>query len=357
MKVALIAGNDWLSVEASTFRRLSIGLVDERVNVLRVVPDEGIGGQIEFAGKAISYGSTDWGLLRQWRLFQTLRRLREAKVDLIHVLDGEFQLVGRVLARRLGVPVVCSLWSKQDVDRAHLARVGSPTAYICPTASLTRYCKQRVSEVAVVELVRPGVHVAEEVRPPLGNVEASVSCLVIGDGRADDHYRAMLAGFSAARSELPQAMLFHYAFTHEQHHLWQVCREMGLLDQVTIVPHDPEHRDILVQADVVVQPQVSGRVRTLTLAAMGSARPVIATADPMLDYLVQSDTAQLVDVAAPEGWSRCFRDLVSKPRTYQALGESARRYVAARHSAAAFVNGTLEVYRRITEPEPLPFAG
>ena len=108
--------------------------------------------------------------------------------------------------------------------------------------------------------------------------------MVVGDGRADGYYLSLLEGLAQVRDRLPQAMFFLEAVGRDQHRLWQAAEQLGLLGQVSLVAEDPDNRELLFQADVVIQPQPGGVVRPLVLEAMVYGRPVIATADGMIDY-------------------------------------------------------------------------
>ena len=108
MKVALIADSLWLMHELTTFRRLVVGLLDEQVRVVRVVPQWAVGeaDQLAIAGHAMAYPVAAWHWLRDRRLKQLADQLREQEVDLLHVLDASLQRVGMALGEAMNVPVI-----------------------------------------------------------------------------------------------------------------------------------------------------------------------------------------------------------------------------------------------------------
>jgi glycosyltransferase involved in cell wall biosynthesis len=204
--------------------------------------------------------------------------------------------------------------------------------------------------------IPPGVYRADEsVEPPLRSPTESLNIVVMGDGRLDRYYEALMEGMVRTRAKLPHAMYFFYSVDADQHAIWQHARRLDLLNQITLVPVDPATRDLMIRADVMIQPQPLGRARTLILEAMAAGRPIIATEDPVLDYLRANETAALMPHAVPDAWATLLAQLVIEPARFIALGESARQYVNTHHTASQFIARTMELYQQVVTPTALPF--
>lgn len=359
MKVALIADSLWLMQELTTFRRLAVGLLDEQVRLVRVMPQWAVGEQdhLAMAGAALAYPVASWHWLRDRRLKQLAEQLREQDVDLLHVLDASLQRVGIALGQELNLPVVCSLWTREFADQLAASSGGVSMAYAAATDDLVERAKRRLGSTATVVKVPPGVYTVprEALKLPLSRPTESLSVLVIGNGNADVHFQAMLEAMALVREQLGHANYFIYCGTADQHAVWQMAERFKLLNQVSFVPGEPGSRDLMVQADVVIAPQPTGRARTLLLEAMGAARPVLAAEDPVLDFLRGGETAILLPSLTPEDWAAWLKRLVTEPQRFIDLGLSAQQYVQQHHSASRFVVRILELYHRMAAPQNLPF--
>ena len=355
MKAALLADGLWINEEASTVRFYAVGLTDEQVRVVPVTPIGCQRPRLSLITERLYFRSSK---VSWWR--RTPRRLaeqlRELEVDLLHAMDGSIYPLARMLGAALEVPVICSCWSTAELARIALAGHDVSTVFVLPTPALAQRGRELLGEKTTIELVRPGVlGGSEEVAEPLADPESALCCLVIGDGKVDVDYLSLLRGVTMVRSRLPQLQLLLYAMGGDHHRLWQAASKLDLLGHVNLVDSAPQTRQLLVQADVLMVPQPLGAVRTVVLEAMAAKRPVIAAVDPMLDYLLEGKTARLIAEATADRWAEHFDQLVSMPRAFRSLGQSAAAYVKEHHQASRCVEQLLKIYRQATG-EPLQFA-
>jgi hypothetical protein len=356
MHVALIANTAWLDEELATLHHIVVGLIDESTRVVQVLPR----GRAE--GETVSFGSRlSWREGRQrWLNRRALRGLagplRERGVGLIHALDGRLWLGALDLAAQLNVPALLSANSGMDVGLAtRLAdRVAKhPSAITCATAPLTELMRQAVGGAAPIQHVSPGVH--------LGKVsdrrDEETPCIVVsGDGGSDEHTAALLQGAKLAIAEHPSLQLFFDGQRQDPHKLWRAISRKGLLANATLIPRRLGHREVLLRAGALLHPQPLGRARTLTLRAMAHAVPVIACADPLLDYLIDGTTARVIHDPTPDNWAKTIVGFASKPGPWRELGRSAKRWVGDHRLASTQLETLLRVYRELAG-EPIAFPG
>jgi len=105
---------------------------------------------------------------------------------------------------------------------------------------------------------------------------------------------------------------------------------------------------LLLRADVLVHPQTSGRMRGLTLQAMAHGLPVVARQDPMVDHLIDGETARVLELPDAEDWQRHLADLVNDPAQRRSLGLAARQWVNQQRLASTSVAQALHAYRTLT---------
>lgn len=357
MKAALLADPIWLMAEATTLKRLAVGLLDEGVQLVPIVPaafdpDE---ADLSVAAEVLRYEPSGWRIVRDWRIGRLAERLVELDVDVIHALSGSMERPAVRLGQELELPVITSVWSTAAAATLE-AGEGVKIQYTAPTRAIADTARSGLDPSHTVKVVRPGVFPSgdEPIAPPLDDPDHPPSFLVIGDGRLDEAYESLLQGMARIEKRIDGAMFFFYAIGSEQHKLWRAAESLGLQERVSWVPVGAASRELLVQADVVVQPQASGTVRTIVLEAMRSGRPVIAAADGALDYLVEHRTARLLESPSPGDWAEALLQVQTDRDGLVTLGTSAAKFVRDRHSASKFVGAILDLYRAAA-PQPMPF--
>lgn len=348
MKVALLADSAWLVREASTLAHLAIGLTNEQVRVVPVVPLGYELDHLSLVTDKVSYQPSPWRILRGYGIRRSVEALRELDVDVVHALSGTMAWGAVILGRALGVPVVCSCWSSDELD-VIARKWASLSGCTFATAGLLDLAKEQYGESDVMELARPGVLVGSGVaQAPLADPSNSLCCLVLSNGRDDYYNLSLLDALAGLGDEMKQVQLFIYTASASKQRLWQAAEKRGLLGQVNFIGGDLATRRLALQADVLIQVQPDGCARSIVLQAMATGRPVVAAADPMIDYLIEGRTARLVTQISAERWAECFSQLVNAPRSFVALGASAKEYVKAEHSAFGFVSVILNMYQTVT---------
>jgi hypothetical protein len=357
MKVALMASPAWVSREASNMRRLIVGLTNEQVRVVPVVGQADGERYLSLVTDHVAYEPAIWSWMDRFYAGRLAEQLRGQEVDLVHVLDGKAAPLGSAVSHKLGVPVVCSCWSTGDLTRHKAGRSHEPAAYLVPTEPLASLARQQLGPAPQIELVRPGVFVPSDIdTSSLAEPGSSLCCLVILEGAADEHFSVLLEAVASLRQTMPQLMLFLYAPNTNPRRFWQAARRLDLLDQVNLVGSEPGTRQLLVQVDLVLRPQPTGRVYGIGLEAMGAGCPVIGVADPIIDYLIDGQTARILDQPTADRWARELARAVDQPESLRRIGQAARAHIQQNHTVSQYVSGILHVYRSVSGA-PLPFSG
>ncbi len=372
MHVALIANTAWLDEELAVFRHLVVGLLDEQVRVAQVVPT-GLSEEESIAfGERITWTDSSWNYLRRRRIRMLADALEELGVNLVHALDGRMWEGALDLAQALNVAAVFTANSAMDVTQARrLARQLDPsrTAFAAGTQPLAQAIEREVAETQVlVEYIPPGVIVpdggmdqrleqaAEQAAESSPSDTHPLCAVITGNGRYDDDYEALCAALASILKEHPQSQFFLDGMGDEQHQLWQAAQRHNLLANLSFVPRRLGHRELLLRADLLLQPQALGRTRSITLQAMAAGKPVIARNDPWLDYLIDDTTAWVIDDAAPEPWVAALRRAFEHPEQARQLGRSARQWIRHNRPVSRHVDHTRMLYHRVTG-EGIKFPG
>jgi hypothetical protein len=313
-------------------------------------------------------------------------------------MDGRLWPAALHLAGKLNCPVVLTANSHLDVPlaarlfkhHAHLRLAVAPT-----TEPLAEALAPNIQGQHLLRIIRPGVHLQLPAKPPPESPESPEStdipatsqsheassdesssslpevktseggyagagrplCAVISGGNTfDSEYEALFIGLAPIVMAYPQAQFFLDGQGHDQHLIWQAAQKLGLLANISLAPRRLGHRELLLGADVLIHPQPVGRSRGLTLQAMARRIPVLAHADPWLDYLNPDVTAWLIDRPHPELWTQAIERLVNQPADAKALGQSAKRWVNEHHLASTHMEQTIRLYQE-TLGESFKFPG
>lgn len=361
MQVALITDDLWLDEELGQFKHLIVGLLDEGVQVVQVVPEATDEEHLTAFGQKLRYGQLGKLPLRRWFLRRLENKLKDMNVSLLHALDSRSWRGTLDIARKLDLPVTLSLSGGRDLDRAARLHKAYPTVrigYLTATDPLARGLRDRIGPEAFIQTVRIGVHLPEkpnfQLHPPT-QVEEHIPCLIVtGNGTCDAAYEQLFLGLAHVIAKHHQLQVFLDIQGQTQHRFWHAAKRRGLLANLSFVPHRLGHRDLMLHADMLIAPQALGDARSLTLQAMAQGIPIVAQIDPWLDYLIDGQTARLLDKPNPEQWRDVLCELLSDRQQLMHMSQRGREWIDEHHVPAVQVNEILAIYRRLVG-EAIPF--
>lgn len=355
MKVALVADADWLKHEATLFRHLLYGLLDESVRAVPIIPFQSLPYALDLFSEIMHYTPSALPLINAWRVRMLGGKLKTQNIDLVHVLDSPLASAGVALGHMLNVPVVCGCWAADDAK--HVAGRHAIHSVVVPTTAMAEVAQQKRNRGAAIEVARPGVMRFDNLPTPLSQSSQSLCLMIIVTGKIDPPTQALFEAISRLQRDhhVGQMQLFVYCTQDKPHRLWQLVRDLGLLGMLNLVGSDPGSQRLLMRADAVLQPQSLDKFRTVSLLAMGAGRPVIAAPSPTADYLIEDQTAKLVDDPTPEAWLAQLHSMIDQPLPLQEMAERAATYVRDCCGIASFSERMIDIYRRATgEPHHFP---
>jgi len=355
MHIALLASTDWLDDELLSLQHLVVGLIDEQVRVTQVVPPEVPTEDISAFAERVLWGQSRWDVLNRRRRRQLAPTLRSLGVDLVHALDRSLWSGAAALGEALGAPVALGINAPDDVEpliKLAPKLSAARTAVVATSDPIGRAVEQHVEPALKTETIPLGVHPGEPVRER-GDDDA-LCAVVTGSGQPDAYYEALLQALVPFVQRYPQAQFFFDGQGTDQHALWQHASRLGLLANLSLVPRRLGHHELLVRADVLIQPPPQHRVRSLTLQAMANGVPVVSIDDPWVDHLIDGQTAWLVPQAHAHAWSEQVNRLMREPGAARALGQRAVEWIRRHRLASQQVAGNIQLYRAMTG-ETLPF--
>tara|TARA_Y100000588_G_scaffold381301_1_gene466740 strand:- start:507 stop:1718 length:1212 start_codon:yes stop_codon:yes gene_type:complete len=355
MQVALMANTAHLTDEQSMFRFLVVGLLDEQIQVIQMLP-QGTSEVASFA-KSMLWQEGLGGHVSRLAVASLSDQLIDQQVSVLHAVDGQLWEPVLHLGRRLHLPVVLSMTSVSQLSQVKRLRrriSANCTAFCVATKSLAKAVSQLVSDSILVEVIPLGVPMPSQFT---GAFSSEIPSIVItGTGCLDEDYQLVLEQLVRLAGQYPDLLLFFEASGGEdQRQIWQAARRFGLHAQCNFIPSRLRRRDWLADAQMLVVPQALGAARSIVLAAMACGLPVLAQRDPWLDYLRDGQTAWLVDAPDSQSWAQLLQRPLEDIDQTRCLVASARKWVAEHHTAAMQVAKMVDLYRRVAgEAYPFP---
>lgn len=358
MHVALLTNRAWLDEELTPFQHLVVGLIDERVRVAQVVPEDVSPDDLSAFGDHVVWRESTMPMLNQHRLSGLDEALGALGVDLIHAMDGRLWRSGLKLAAAMDVPIVLSAYSMLDVRLSQKVLPGRDPARVAVTAAtepIINAIRPAAPDDMLLATVGTGVH-SHEARTAPPKPDQSLCVIVCGNGVLDPDYETLLRSIADFIELYPTSQFFFDGQGSGQHQIWKAANAMGLLGNISLTPRRIGHRNMLLRSHALIHPQALGRARSLTLRAMARGMPVIARQDPALDYLIHDQNAIVLDQPDAGDWTEQLIRLVDQPDWFNKLGQSAAQWVHEHRPSSHQINGILDIYRRITG-QTIPFEG
>jgi len=358
MQVALVANTAWLDEELAMFRQVVIGLIDEQIRTVQVLPQVIEEDDAVAFGERMSWTDSSWSLLRRRHLAGLADALRERGVNVVHALDGRLWKGAYDLAERIGCAAVFQSGSQMDIGQLPWLRRrldSSRMALAALTEPLAEIMRETMGPQALIETIPAAAHAGsaeleiirgQQLRKDVN--ESGICAVISGNAQCDEDYEALFEALARLLEEFPQIQCFVDNMGLAQHELWKAVQRYGILGNLSFVPRRLGHRELLLRADVLIHPQALGRSRGLTLHAMASGMPVIARADPWLDYLIDDQTAWVIDQASPAHWSARIRQLMDNPQSAADLGRRAREWIQKNRPVSRQVDQYRHLYHRLT---------
>ena len=292
---------------------------------------------LERAGIEVLYlnARNVWGL---WGLVRRLTALlKQKRPDLIQTFLFHANLVGRIAARRAGVPwVVSGIRVAEQGSRWHLwaDRVTSRLVdrYVCVSQAVGCFSVAKGGLPADRLVVIPN---GIDLQKYPASSAAQPQSLGIGPGRRLITYvgrlerqkgvRWLLETASRWLNRLPDWDLLLVGKGPERPGLERLCRDQGIAGRVHFVGWRPDVPEILAASDLLVLPSIWEGMPNVVLQAMASRLPVVATdVEGVRELLGQAAAAQTVRYGDSQALCEALVRLLSHPEAAAELGRANR---------------------------------
>lgn len=363
LRVLILTDELFAVREQPLLTRLEVGLADEGVRVAHAMPEAA--ASFTSAGliaRTLTYPQRKFRFAVPVTARALIRGLSELStsedwedLDLIHVFGGAAWSLGVELARELETPLVLEVWRMGLAERAfHFAsQIEPPPIYLAPDVAIERALRVEPARLAI-RTAPWGVLTPSTFGSKLPDDRAA-SVMLVGTGRDKPAFSAALEGLAIAIQNGHELMIFCDALAARRANLWALAKKLGILDHLSLIPDLEGRRELLLEGDILIQPDASGEQRSITLEAMANAMIVLAASDPSVSVLQDGRTARVVPRPEARLWAEVLSEIFKDRERARRLGHEARKYIADNRRASDYVKAVLETYTLATRGEVLPF--
>lgn len=290
--------------------------------------------------------------------------LREENIDVLHTHLSHANILGGILGRIAGIPVVATLhnvWSpltRGPYTRSLLERLVLRLLMkklIAVGHVVAKTYRDFFTQNKLLTIPNPVNKVVElselerkELRREITGDAFQVIALSVGRLLPRKGYAELISAFSSIQSQHPNAVLaiagdygMGVEFYQEQ------VRSLGLDSSVRLLGFRKDASALMAVCDVYINSSHWEGLSIAMLEAMSVGVPVLATSVGDAPYLLADGRGVLVPPGDTVILARELSRLLEDHETRRVLGEKGRAYVQQYHSVQAWVDALLEVYTNV----------
>ena len=288
-----------------------------------------------------------------WRL---VRDFAAARPTIVHVhmpwvLSGRDAVAAARLAR---VPVVIAtrqLWIPMHVNAIDHAKFRLLARWIDAYIAVSRRIATQLADEyrvprAKIRVVYNGASIVPR-RPAAAPARRGAPLRVLTIARM--HPQKGLDDLIRAVPRIPNATFAIAGDGPERGYLEECARSLGVADRVAFLGFREDVSDLLDDCDVVVLPSLYEGLPLVLLEAMAREKPIVGTAVPGIDEVLEDGAGVLVPPRDPEALAAAINALAADPDHARRIAARGRERVEARFSVERMVDGVAEVYAEALE--------
>jgi glycosyltransferase involved in cell wall biosynthesis len=316
---------------------------------------------------AESQGVTAWQemvghLLSPQPLFGLLRAIRRQHYDLLHTHDFRTDVLGLLVGRLAGIPVVATTHGYTRVIRRHalyrrldLLALRLCQHVICVSHALQQELlaagldRRRLSVVyngiAAAEVVQKAASSPHTLRHDLGLGTRDAIIMVVGRLSAEKGHTYLLHATRLVAAQRANLCLVIVGDGPLRAELVGEAGEMGIQERVVFLGHRADALALIAQCDLLAIPSLGEALGNVVLEAMALGKPVIGTrAGGIQELILDGETGLVVPSADSQALAAAIGRLIDDPEEAHSMGERGRARVLSEFTVERMADGLAAVF-------------
>lgn len=359
MHAALFIDPERLKRERDWFNRTVVGLVSAGVQITRILPENEPDDERVSLAPAIWYEDSGVPWTARQRHADLAGELSDTKApDVIHAMGRGIWADALDLAQRIERPVVIDVWTADECsDAVRFARKPEVGGVLAAGDRVAAALQELGISRELIQVVPIGVYVKEpgETRkshPSADGKPADAMRGIVGiiaaSGARFDAIAPLLNAFAAISQRFPNFMLFGDFRERDGDKVWRHLKSLDLLDHLSLIPCVQEHRELVLQSDLLLLPAPLNANSSFLLQAMAAPLTTLAVRDPYVDILQQNPCALLLDETADESdWQAALESVLCDVSQAAVFCNEARAWISKRNGVSRQVEILADTYDRI----------
>jgi len=299
---------------------------------------------------------TDIGVVLRLRAM-----LKEMRPDVLHTYLLHGNILGRLIGRLVGVPVI--IGSERTIGQARkwgrlVTRLTNPlTDAVEVNSEIGGKAIERDLGVPSekIELVRSGLDLSvfssanrrDELRSEFGVTADQHLIVYVGRLRTVKGVDYGIRAFASALEQLPNIRMVLAGEGDQRNFLSSLVFELGISEQVEFLGVRNDVPELLNAADSVLMPSLTEGFPRTAIEAMAAGKPVIATnVGGTPEAVIDGETGILVPARDSDALASAIVRLVGDSDLQARLGAAGRERAAQNYSVDKYVSRLDEMYRR-----------
>lgn len=295
--------------------------------------------------------------------FRLRALLKELRPDMLHTYLLHGNILGRLVGRLVGVPVI--IGSERTIGQARrwgrlATRLTNPlTDAVEVNSEIGGRAVERDLGVPSekIELVRSGLDLSvfssacrrEELRSVFGVTVDQHLIVYMGRLRTVKGVEYGIRAFASAVEQQPNIRMVLAGEGDQRNFLESMVRERGLSAQIKFLGVRTDVPELLSAADSVLMPSLTEGLPRTAIEAMAAGKPVIATnVGGTSEAVIDDETGILVPVKDSDSLAAAIVRLVGDAELQVRLGRAGRKRAEQNYSADRYVAQLDDMYRRFT---------
>lgn len=341
-----------------------------RFTIISLYHDQNTPIPAEIRAQGISvYSFSSKGMFNPHRIWQIAQLLHRERCDIIHTHLTYAHIIGVIVGRLIGVPVVASL---HNTEPDPILSLTDDLRYRMETWTLRYGVQQIVAVGTIVGQVNQGrlpadkIHIipnAVAAMPTLPQddriaIRQTLTCdpaspLLISVGRLAPQkgYQDLLTAFAWVHEKYPSATLVIAGYGPLYSDLEGQIKALGLEKVVHLLGARNDVPHLLAASDIFVSASHWEGLPVALLEAMGAGLPIVATNVGDVPEVVIEGTGLVVPAQDPPRLAEAVISLLNDPIKMKSWGLAAKSHIIQNYSSKVWVDRLLTLYAGCLHPQ------